>query len=143
MVRSHVKLFRLILHSTFYELTLLKIIKLEDIWIMCSGQLGTNSYHMYSQVYYFEEDKIHWNLTMFFSDALGIFPTQGSNLGLQHCGQMLYHLSHQGILLVCRRNPKMRVIAKWLNLLFFFPRVNWLPQQVIIHCSSVLGKGSY
>ena len=25
----------------------------------------------------------------------GIFPTQGSNLGLQHCGQILYHLSHQ------------------------------------------------
>ena len=27
-----------------------------------------------------------------------IFQTQGSNLGLPHCGQMLYHLSHQGIL---------------------------------------------
>ena len=27
----------------------------------------------------------------------GIFPTQGSNLGLQHCRQMLYPLSHQGI----------------------------------------------
>ena len=26
----------------------------------------------------------------------GIFPTQGSNLGLQHCKQILYHLSHQG-----------------------------------------------
>ena len=26
----------------------------------------------------------------------GIFLTQGSNLGLQHCGQILYHLSHQG-----------------------------------------------
>ena len=26
----------------------------------------------------------------------GIFPTQGSNPGLQHCGQMLYHLSYQG-----------------------------------------------
>ena len=28
----------------------------------------------------------------------GIFPTQGSNLGLLHCRQMLYHLSHQGSL---------------------------------------------
>ena len=28
-----------------------------------------------------------------------IFPTQGSNLGLLHCMQILYHLSHQG-------NPK-------------------------------------
>ena len=26
----------------------------------------------------------------------GIFPTQGWNLGLQHCRQILYHLSHQG-----------------------------------------------
>ena len=26
----------------------------------------------------------------------GIFPTQQSNLGPQHCGQILYHLSHQG-----------------------------------------------
>ena len=25
-----------------------------------------------------------------------IFPTQGLNLGLMHCRQMLYHLSHQG-----------------------------------------------
>ena len=25
-----------------------------------------------------------------------IFPTQGSNLGLSHCRQILYHLSHQG-----------------------------------------------
>ena len=27
-----------------------------------------------------------------------IFPTQGSNLGLMHCRQILYHLSQQGIL---------------------------------------------
>ena len=26
----------------------------------------------------------------------GIFPTQGSNLGLLHCRQILYHLCHQG-----------------------------------------------
>ena len=26
----------------------------------------------------------------------GIFPTQGSNSGLPHCGQILYQLSHQG-----------------------------------------------
>ena len=28
----------------------------------------------------------------------GIFPTQGWNLGLPHCWQTLYHLSHQGSL---------------------------------------------
>ena len=27
----------------------------------------------------------------------GIFPTQGSNLGLPHCRWILYHQSHQGI----------------------------------------------
>ena len=26
----------------------------------------------------------------------GIFPTQGSNVGLPHCRRILYHLSHQG-----------------------------------------------
>ena len=35
----------------------------------------------------------------------GIFPTQGSNLGLPHCRQILYHLSHQG-------NPKPCGMAK-------------------------------
>ena len=30
------------------------------------------------------------------SFSRGIFPTQGSNLGLPHCRQILYHLSHQG-----------------------------------------------
>ena len=29
----------------------------------------------------------------------GIFPTQGSNMGLPHCRQILYHLSHLGSLL--------------------------------------------
>ena len=28
----------------------------------------------------------------------GIFPTRGSNPGLPHCREMLYHLSHQGSL---------------------------------------------
>ena len=27
----------------------------------------------------------------------GIFPTQGWNLGLLHCRQILYHLSYQGM----------------------------------------------
>ena len=26
----------------------------------------------------------------------GVILTQGSNLGLLHCGQIIYHLSHQG-----------------------------------------------
>ena len=30
------------------------------------------------------------------SHVQGIFPSQGSNPGLPHCRQILYHLSHQG-----------------------------------------------
>ena len=30
------------------------------------------------------------------SHLQGIFPTQGSNTGLPHCGWILYHLSHKG-----------------------------------------------
>ena len=36
----------------------------------------------------------------------GIFPTQESNLGLPHCKQILYHLSHQGSPLIPHHNPK-------------------------------------
>ena len=39
----------------------------------------------------------------------GIFPTQGSNPGLQHCRQILYHLRHQG-------SPR---ILKWVVYPFF------------------------
>ena len=35
----------------------------------------------------------------------GNFPTQGSNPGLPHCRQMLYHLSHQGMLWNQDSNP--------------------------------------
>ena len=31
----------------------------------------------------------------------GIFPTQGSNLGLLYCRQILYRLSYQGLILAC------------------------------------------
>ena len=40
-----------------------------------------------------------------------IFPTQGLNLGLPHCRQMLYHLSHQGSLKV-----KVKVAQSCLTL---------------------------
>ena len=38
----------------------------------------------------------------------GIFPTQGSNMGLLHCRQMLYHLSHQGNPLEIQGNHKSK-----------------------------------
>ena len=48
----------------------------------------------------------------------GIFPTQGSNLGLLHCRQIHYHLSHQG-------SPR---ILEWLSYPFSrgsSPPRNW------------------
>ena len=36
----------------------------------------------------------------------GIFPTQGWNLGLPHCRQTVYHLSHQGSLWVDLKHRK-------------------------------------
>ena len=42
----------------------------------------------------------------------GIFPTQGSNPGLLHCRQILYHLSHQGYISCCRLFAPR---AKWMN----------------------------
>ena len=41
----------------------------------------------------------------------GIFPTQGSNPGLQHCRQTLHHLSHQGSPPL-KRNTAIQLIRK-------------------------------
>ena len=52
----------------------------------------------------------------------GIIPTQGSNLGLPHCRQILYHLSHQGR---ARFNPWVRKVPwrrEWLSIPVFLPR---------------------
>ena len=38
----------------------------------------------------------------------GIFPIQGSNPGLPHCGQILYQLSHQRSPYKCRRHKRCR-----------------------------------
>ena len=42
----------------------------------------------------------------------GIFPTQGSNPGLLHGRQVLYHLSHQGSLLFHDISGKMQMIIR-------------------------------
>ena len=52
----------------------------------------------------------------------GIFPTQGSNPGLQHCRWILYHLSHQGSPLMLLHDP----IDLWLNLTVPYPDQTWL-----------------
>ena len=41
----------------------------------------------------------------------GIFPTQGLNPGLPHCGRTLYHLSHQGKLIPRSESPKRRWVC--------------------------------
>ena len=51
----------------------------------------------------------------------GIFPTQGWNLGLPHCRQTLYHLSHQGRVLhirarvscMCSGHPDRELAPAW------------------------------
>ena len=48
----------------------------------------------------------------------GIFPTQGSNPGLSHCRQILYHLSHQG------SPSSIRVVSSaYPRLLIFLPAI--------------------
>ena len=49
----------------------------------------------------------------------GIFPTQGSNLGLLHCRQILYHLSCQG-------GPRGQ--SRWLTTRCWAQRPRTLPQ---------------
>ena len=46
----------------------------------------------------------------------GIFPTQGSNLGLLHCGQILHCLSHQGSPGVRRESSIIRSFWKMKQL---------------------------
>ena len=51
-----------------------------------------------------------------------IFPTQGSNPGILHCRQILYHLSHQGSRLSVELNapsphsPPLTDILRWFTL---------------------------
>ena len=42
----------------------------------------------------------------------GIFPTQRSNLGVSHCRQMLYPLSHQGSPLIAEFRLKLKKVGK-------------------------------
>ena len=53
----------------------------------------------------------YWNGLPFSSP--GIFLTQGSNLGLLHCRQIHYHLSHQGSSLVLLSDPHLHFSRVW------------------------------
>ena len=48
----------------------------------------------------------------------GVFPSQGSNLGLLHCRQILYHLSHYSAI---RKNERMPFAATWMDLEIVLP----------------------
>ena len=63
----------------------------------------------------------------------GIYPTQGSNPGLPHCRQILYHLSH-------RRSPNIPFIWAFIYIKFFweFLVVQWLR----FHVFNPRGEGS-
>ena len=52
----------------------------------------TGAYHAPQSVGFSRQE--YWSGLPFLLQR--IFPSQGSNLGLLHCTQMLYHLSHQG-----------------------------------------------
>ena len=55
----------------------------------------------------------------------GIFPTQGSNPGLPHCRQILYHLSHQG-------SPR---ILEWI--IYPFSRgSSWPRNRIGVSCTA-------
>ena len=62
----------------------------------------------------------------------GIFPTQGSNPGLPHCGWILYQLSHKG-------SPR---ILEWVA----YPFSNGSSQELnqgLLHCRQILYQLSY
>ena len=63
----------------------------------------------------------------------GIFPTQGSNSGLLHCRQILYHLSHQGSSGVLQHGHAL--------IHLFTQRRQWQPTPVVLPGESQ-GQGS-
>ena len=56
----------------------------------------------------------------------GIFPTQGLNLGLLHCRQILYYLSHYTLILKKIKNNEIKYLGEkgiaFYILLFYNPR---------------------
>ena len=62
----------------------------------------------------------------------GIFPIQGSNPGLLHCRQILYHLNHQGSpkslfkLHSCLKAHLISLpVERWVSSSFMFAYINW------------------
>ena len=68
------------------------------------------------------------------SFSRGIFPTQGLNPGLLHCGKMLYHLSHKGSSILKAMTNSDSSILKSRDT---------LPTKVFIVKAMVFPKGMY
>ena len=64
----------------------------------------------------------------------GIFPTQGSNLGLLHCRRILYQLRH-------KRSPKNTGVGSLSLLQQIFPTQE--SNQGLLHCRQILYQLSY
>ena len=61
----------------------------------------------------------------------GIFQIQGSNLGLSHCRQILYHLCHQGLLkMIFKGNFGFPSDAKYNWVAFNSVFMNGLKQDI-------------
>ena len=58
----------------------------------------------------------------------GIFPTQGWNPGLPHCGQTIYSLSHQGSAYQGQKADRLCCPQTWSGTTsdIFFPRGGWM-----------------
>ena len=57
----------------------------------------------------------------------GIFPTQGSNSGLLHCRQILYHLSHQEG--PKSKSPTHKIIRKYIVVVLSHHMLRWFVTQ--------------
>ena len=67
------------------------ILSLSHVWLFATP--WTVAYQAPLSMGSFQARELEWGAIPF---SRGLFPTQGSNPGLPHCRQMLYHLSHQG-----------------------------------------------
>ena len=87
----------------------------------------------------------------------GVFLTQGLNLGLQHCRQILYYLSHQGspeiqsdllvnvqvidfLVNASRRVPPQNILGRLCLIWFLWPLVNksWNLRMYRVHACMLL-----
>ena len=69
----------------------------------------------------------------------GIFPTQGSNLGLPHCRWILYHLSQQGSPDIWFKDIYLQSIA----CLFLLLTVSFTEQKFLTFMTSTLSVFSF